>query len=158
MKKRNLIIIPLLAVIILVATILVLDSLRTPAWRVKINHYITFLRETNHLTYHIASTASATQPDNFTETMSAETYSDTQLFQTSVSNNTTITAELEPLPYPPEQVICVLLNDGGQLNLVYVALHNNLYNADWIVHISPDPWDSQVTQSNLSSIGCQLNE
>jgi hypothetical protein len=37
MKKRSLIVIPLLAVIVLVVSILLLDSLRTPAWRVKIN-------------------------------------------------------------------------------------------------------------------------
>jgi len=157
MKKRNLIVIPLLAVILLVALILVIDSQRPPAWRVKINHYIAFLRETNHPSYHVESTASAAQPSNFSESMSAETFSDTPLFQTSSSSRASFSAELEPLPYPPEQVMCVLLHDGSQLQLVYVALHNNLYNADWVVHISPDPWGSQAIQSNLSSIGCQLN-
>jgi hypothetical protein len=157
MKKRNLLI-PLLAVMILIVAISVLDSLRAPAWQVKINHYITFLKENHHLSYHIESTASATQPENFTQAMSAETYSDTPLFQTSSANTASFSAELEPLPYPPEQVMCVLLHDGSQLNLVYVALHNNLYNADWIVHIAPDPWGSQAIQNNLSAIGCQINE
>jgi hypothetical protein len=158
MKKRSLIVIPLLAVIVLVVSILLLDSLRTPAWRVKINHYLNFLRETNHPSYHVESTASAAQPGNFTEAMSVETYSDTPLFQTSSGSSTSYSAELEPLPYPPEQVMCVLLHDGSQLQLVYVALHNNLYNADWIVHISPDPWGSQTLQFNLTSIGCSITE
>jgi hypothetical protein len=158
MKKRSLIVIPLLAVIILVVLILVIDSQRTPAWRVKINHYLTFLRETNHPAYHVESIASAAQPSNFSASMSAETYSDTPLFQTSSFSSSSVATELEPLPYPPEQVMCVLLHDGSQLQLVYVALHNNLYNADWVVHISPDPWGSQVIQFNLSSIGCLITE
>jgi hypothetical protein len=158
MKKRSLIIIPFLAVILLVVVILVIDSQRTPAWRVKIDHYIAFLRATNHPSYHIESTASAAQPSNFSASMSVETYSDSALFQTSSGSGTSYSAELEPLPYPPEQVMCVLLQDGGQLQLVYVALHNNLYNADWVVHISSDPWGSQAIQFNLSSIGCSISE
>jgi hypothetical protein len=134
MKKHNLIVIPILFVIALIAALSVLDNLRTPAWRVKLNHYISYLRETGHPSYHVESSASANQPANFTSTMSAETFSDTLLFQTSSNINPSFSAELEPMPYPPEEVMCVLLHDGTQLQLVYVALHNNLYNADWLVH------------------------
>jgi hypothetical protein len=156
MKKRTLIGIPFLVLITLIATLLVLDHLRTPAWKVKLNHYISFLREAGHPSYHVESYTSATQPANFTPGMSVETFSDDLLFQTSFSPSTSFSAELEPMPYPPEQVICALLHNGEQLQLVYVALHTSLYNADWIVHVSPDPWDSLAIQSNLSLLGCSL--
>jgi hypothetical protein len=58
--------------------------------------------------------------------------------------------------YPPQQLICVLLNVDSQQQLVYVALHNNPDDANWVVHISSESWGSPLLPVQLSSIGCSL--
>lgn len=157
MKKRVLIFIPILVVLVLVVTLLLLNNRQTPAWKAKLNQYLSYLRETGKSSYLVLSTAYASQPANFTPAMSAESYSDSVIFQTTHNTNAQYSSGLEPMPYPPDEVVCVLLKDGGQQQLVYIALHNSLYNADWIVHISPDPWGSFALQSNLDRLGCSLD-
>ncbi|MCU0522285.1 MAG: hypothetical protein MUF84_16520 [Anaerolineae bacterium] len=63
-----------------------------------------------------------------------------------------------PLPYPPDEVWCLLLTQeppGATLELVYVALHMDLYNAEWAVHeVGTAPFDDAVF-SGLKTIGCE---
>jgi hypothetical protein len=141
----------------LAITLLLLNNHQAPAWRAKLNQYPTYLRTTGKDSYHVLTSAHANQPVNFTPGMSAETFNDSVIFDPSY-NLTPHSAELQPMPYPPQEVVCVLLGDGGQLQLVYVTLHSNLYNADWIVHIPTDPWDSSMLRSSLASLGCSLTK
>jgi hypothetical protein len=64
---------------------------------------------------------------------------------------------LEPIPYPPEQVMCVLVEVADQPQLLYVSLHNSLYNADWIVHVSNDPWGSPFLRSRMDALDCAID-
>ena len=89
--------------------------------------------------------------------MSVESYSPGVIFETSMNSNPEYTAGLLPLPCPPDEVWCVLLKGGNQQQLVYMALHNSLYNADWVVHIPSEPWDSPGLQINLQNLGCSFD-
>ncbi len=154
MKKRTLIFIPLLTVLIFIANLIILNRWQTPAWKARLEHYLTYLRETEQSSFQVISTDNASAPANYSTAMSAESYSDSAIFETTHNQYPDYAAGLQPIPYPPEQVVCVLLEGNGQRELVYVALHNSLYNADWIVHISPEPWGSAILQSHLQILGC----
>lgn len=155
--KRKALLIPLSAIIIVVAAILLLDRHQSPPWKVELDRYLLALRQSGNRAFRLVSYASAASPANFTPAMSAESYSNSLLFAASYTLDGQITTGLEPMPYPPQEVVCVLLQQDGQQQLVYVARHTSLYNADWVVHISSDPWGSPALQSNLQTLGCSLD-
>jgi len=156
MKKLVLIAIPILVVLALVITLVVLNNLQTPAWKASLDRYMLFLMSTDKLAYHVLSTSTASQPGHFTPEMSADSFSDSVIFEANLNPNLDTAAGLQPVPYPPQKVVCVLIGNGGPHQLVYVALHTSLYNADWIVHISADPWGSSTLQTTLDNLGCSL--
>jgi hypothetical protein len=61
------------------------------------------------------------------------------------------------LPFPPADLWCVLLDEvGGKGRAVFLALHEDMYNADWIVHETPGaPGDTELT-ARLATVGCNL--
>jgi hypothetical protein len=61
------------------------------------------------------------------------------------------------LPFPPADLWCVLLDEvGGKGRAVFLALHEDIYNADWIVHeTSGAPGDAALT-ARLATVGCNL--
>ncbi len=157
MKKRIFIFIPILVALIVIAVLQLVNQGQTPGWQARLNQYLTFLQQTGQHSSRVITAAPATSPDNFTPSMSAESYSDSTIFETTHPQSTGYSISLQPIPYPPDEVMCVLLNIDNQQQLVYVALHDSLYNADWIVHIAVDPWGSATLHSNLVSLGCPLD-
>jgi hypothetical protein len=157
MKKHLLVYIPTLLVIVVMVALLLLSNRQTPAWKTKLDQYLTYLGTTGQPSYQLISAVPASQPANFTPAMSAESFSDSVIFQTDLNIIDQTSAGTQPIPYPPDAVWCVLLTDGGQKQMIYIALHNSLYNADWIVHISTDPWGSPELQTSLDRLGCILN-
>ena len=154
MRKRLLIYIPTLLVIGVMVALLLLTNRQPPKWKTALDQYLTYLRSTGQPSYQLVSAVSASLPANFTPLMSAESFSDSVIFQTDLNTNDPSSAGTQPIPYPPDQVWCVLLKDGGQQHVVYIALHNSLYNADWIVHTSADPWGSSELQNSLDRLSC----
>jgi hypothetical protein len=69
---------------------------------------------------------------------------------------------LRPLPYPPTEVWCVLLRLGngesGSSNVasrvVFVVLHQDLYNAAWVVHEAEMLSLSSDLEADLAELGC----
>ncbi len=154
MKKRPWIFIPTLAVIILLITLLVLSSNSTPGWKAKLDAYLAYLRTIGEPSYALVTAVPAGNPAGFSAEMSAGSFSDSIALLSTPASNADYSAGLQPVPYPPDQLWCVLLADGPQQQVVYVALHNSLYNAEWLVHVPPDPWGSPALQSTLSNVGC----
>lgn len=158
MRKRILVIIPVAVVLALASTLILINNRQTPAWKTKLDQYLAYMRTTGQATYRLIAYSTASQPGNFTPEMSAESFSDSVIFQTTTNTSAQYFAGLQLMPYPPEEVVCVLLDGGRSPELVYVTRHSSLYNADWIVHISTDPWNSLNLQSSLASIGCNVSE
>jgi hypothetical protein len=157
MNKRSFVFIPIITILIISAILLLFNQRQTPAWQAKLDQYLAFLKESGPHSYKVLSIATAASPANFTPTMSAESYSESVIFQTTHTQDAEYTVSLQPMPYPPHEVVCVLLNIDNQQQLVYVALHDSLYNADWIVHVSPEYWGSLALKNQLDSIGCRLD-
>jgi hypothetical protein len=55
---------------------------------------------------------------------------------------------LRPLPYPPRDAWCVELRRSAleEHDWVVVALHADLYNADWVVH--------ELAPGRVGALGC----
>lgn len=58
-----------------------------------------------------------------------------------------------PIPYPPNDLWCVQLTSPNPTipKAILVALHQDIYNAEWIVHEMTDP------ATVLSAVGCQFS-
>ncbi len=119
----------------------------------------------------------ATKPWLLTSQMSGPTFGGGAFFNTSVVYSAAATGganwpstpvasqgyyssvgSLRALPYPPEEVWCVLLDvqDQGQTPIL-VAAHMDLYNARWIVHEMPTLSTPKEVNALLDEIGCGLN-
>ena len=157
MKKHVLIFIPTLIVAGVVVVLLLLNHLQAPAWKPIIDQYLAYLPTTGDPSFQVNEVVRASQPENFNSAMSAGSFSASVIFQSSTTIDADYSAALDPIPYPPDDVWCVLLKDGGEQELVFAALHNSLYNADWIVHISPAAWGSAELETDLNSLGCTFD-
>ena len=64
-----------------------------------------------------------------------------------------------PIPYPPTEVWCVLLKLSSEDTyfVVFANLHQDMYNAQWIVHEGERAPFSQVFLERVASFGCDLD-
>ncbi len=66
---------------------------------------------------------------------------------------------VKPLPYPPDALYCIHLEhhyDGLTVRrqMVFVARHHDLHNADWVLHEgSYEPFSAQLIL-DLRALGC----
>jgi hypothetical protein len=109
-------------------------------------------------TMAVQSVVRAHKPWRFTEEMTSGAFGDSVHFQTTQYSDT-----LGALRFPPDEVWCVLLERKGitveeapPSIVVFVALHMDMYNADWIVHEAVGSRSSPGSRSILSTIGCDL--
>ena len=134
-----------------------------------------FLRYRNSLQpAMVEQSVRATLPSQFTREMSGGSFSDSNFYRTTIDyrdvlnmnlpNLATATPGLTsatfwrgstPLPFPPEDVWCIRLKEDATTGqIIFVALHHSLYNADWLVHESYVEPDSAEMKNILAAIGC----
>ena len=91
-------------------------------------------------------------PQNFRAEMSAASYGNTPYYVTTHRANSNYPGQ-KPLPYPPNDVWCVKLKstDPTAPQVVVLALHQDIYNADWIMHEVTDP------ETVLATVGCKFS-
>lgn len=158
MRKPFLLTLPLFVIIVLAVTLLLLNR-RIPAWHESLDQYLVYsMMQAGEPLYTVEASSAARQPAYFLPGMSSASFSDGAIFATTLSSSSGQDLGGEPIPFPPDQVECVLLKSGVQHKLVYIALHSNMYNADWIVHLSPYNWGSPEQKSALNSLGCKLGQ
>jgi hypothetical protein len=63
----------------------------------------------------------------------------------------------KPLPFPPADVWCVLLDYDSVRSGIFVALHQDLYNADWVVHTGWKRLSIEEFERLASGVGCELD-
>ena len=88
---------------------------------------------------------------NFRAEMSTASYGNTPYYATTQRANPKYPG-LKPLPYPPNDLWCVQLksSDPTTPQAVVLALHQDIYNADWVMHEVTDP------EAVLAAVGCQF--
>ncbi len=63
-----------------------------------------------------------------------------------------------PLPYPPVDLWCALLGQesAASRSIVFLALHQDMYNADWVLHEGAKDPPAPEAAAVLSEVGCEL--
>jgi hypothetical protein len=166
-----------MAAIVAVAMLTSAHGLPTQA-QVELNEYLQYQRLVLGQTISIQQTVQATRPWNFTPQMSDATFGDSPFYRTShtyyatpvvnspypsvatpwMSDFSNTASGLRPVPFPPEDMWCILLHQEHPTTskVVFVALHQDLYNADWLVHEPAGELHTRELTATLSSIGCDL--
>jgi hypothetical protein len=115
----------------------------------------------------------ASLPQHFTAALSGASYADSPYYRTTNHYREPADPSLpgpgasrlhffsefgRPLPFPPERLWCVLLDPGdlGARRTVFVALHQDLYNAGWIVHEGPAGASDTDLGAALARLGCDV--
>jgi hypothetical protein len=139
MRKVGLLAIPLLVLMATAIVVLSFESKRPAEWRVELNDYIRYDQSRFPGGTRVQATTAAKQPWNFDPEMSNFVFGNS-VFRTDNSYDGTPGGYID-LPFPPEQVWCVLLvrNDSfsqvSKNQIIFVAHHNdNVWWQDWVVH------------------------
>jgi hypothetical protein len=99
----------------------------------------------------IAQYVQARLPQSFRAEMSAASYGNTPYYVTDHRDNPNYPG-VKPLPYPPNDLWCVKLKSADPTvpQVVVMALHQDIYNADWVMHEVTDP------ETVLVAVGCKF--
>jgi hypothetical protein len=134
------------AVIVLVLGVLAVIEFRRPtAWQDELTAHLARL-DAEESAVRLLAVKRARRSDLFDGHLSR-----------AVWGNQSYTAK--PLPYPPDTLYCIQLEyqSGGsspRRQLLFVALHRDLHNADWILHEGDyEPFSADLTL-DLRALGC----
>lgn len=130
-----------------------------------------FTEEMNFHTYSDASpyytvdeTASSGQNSRPSAYAASNLITETILSTPSYNDPSTATTSSgfrmgRPIPYPPTEVRCVLLKlaSTDTYFVVFANLHQDMYNAQWIVHEGEKTPFSQTFLDRIASFGCDLD-
>lgn len=153
----------MVGIIILPAALLIaVVVLTTPASAthdqvtVAINNYLQYRAPRSISIGGIQRLVPAVFPGRFTPQMSQDTFGGGNYFKSDFhpTNIPLNYLSQKPLPYPPSAVWCIRLRPADNLHpeIVFVALHEDDYHTEWIVH---DPAATgQELNANLVTLGC----
>jgi hypothetical protein len=128
--------------------------------------YLSYASSTRSQILTVDQVRKAAYPGRLNSSMSYDSLGDSAYYRTSISYTHDAPAGPMPLPYPPEQVWCalVVLGPGGATGdsqaargVVFVALHQDIYNADWVVHEAAPDVFSERSFEVAGAIGCRLD-
>jgi len=184
MQKRVLAGLPILAAALIFLGLWIAEKNTMPPWQSELNQYIAYQSSASDPPITIQRTIPAGLPWQFRADMSAGTFSDCYYFQTNYCYNRDEYIPYPPLlfppgdvkgqtdilnnsdeilssalfNFPPEEVRCALLakiSNGEKTDwVVYIAKHQDLYNADWIVYESSRGIADPQLKVDLADIGC----
>lgn len=89
-------------------------------------------------------------------------FGSTVYYQTDFAPGDSTPAGVMPLPYPPKEVWCILLKERDKPTgvpsyaIVLAALHMDMYNADWMLHMGPRDLSTPGLMESLRESGCDL--
>jgi hypothetical protein len=179
MRKIAIISIPLAVAILLGITLIAINSNRSPDWKGDLTRYLQYKNSNIHAEYEIMSTVKARTPWNFTAEMSRGSFGESMYYQTdirysmdtpdhetdSILPKTSPKGDLMDLPFPPVEVWCVFLKMEDKrgddlpaeesLSIVLVALHQDLYNSDFIIHEIEMTTQTKTPGEVVKTIGCE---
>lgn len=161
----------LLAILVLVPGFVLLLLLlyakqQPPAWQSELEKYIAYEERGSPLRISEQAVVRAGRPWEFTGGSDYIVYGDTPYYITENTYRPGVTGGFSrmPLPYPPEELWCVLLKlepihapAFSHYQLVFVARHQDLYNADWVIHAAIQPPSSPEIEQTLDRLGCDID-
>lgn len=159
----------LLVLAVTLVAVAVAERSLPPAWRAELDRYLAYKSGVLSTDVQVLRVARASRPWQFgadgsrPRDLSRVVLGDRAYFQVDRSYSGDERYGFQPLPFPPQEVYCVLLRHGtgaGGLStevgyaVVFVALHQDLYNAAWVVHEGPPDPFAPALAASLSRIGC----
>jgi hypothetical protein len=166
MKKILYLSIPILVPGFLLILFLLYAKQQPPAWQTELEKYIAYKEHASPILITEQSAVRSERPWKFTGDTGYIVYGDTPYYITDNTYQSGRDSRFSrmPLPYPPEELWCVLLKmepryapDFFKYQLVFVARHQDLYNADWVIHEANRPPSSPEIKQTLSRIGCNID-
>jgi hypothetical protein len=144
--------------IILFAALVILHAPQPPAWRSELETYIAYKSDQFNETITIVAMGRARRPYHLSEHLGYERfghgphYRVDHLYQGGSGG-------IRPLPFPPQKVWCVLVQrahplTGHSSQMIFVALHQDLYNASWVVHEGERLPFTREFRQRISQLGC----
>jgi hypothetical protein len=150
-----------------------------PAHQLAVEQYVAYRQAMNAPTLTIRQYVAARLPQNFHPEMSKQSFGYSIYYETgqkyqsrqaavdvwpvtiaarpvamTATTILTVTYSGKPIPYPPNDLWCAQLSSpdpAATPTVVLAALHQDMYNAEWIVHEVTDP------ATVLPAIGCQFS-
>ena len=165
MRRAKILSVLFLVPIVIAATLHAVESRRPPDWQRQVNQYTAYMEQTSAERMTVHEVCPAQRPWEFHSEISAAAYGDSVHYQTDYGY-TGKNVGTKPLPFPPQEVWCVLLEleqrgsadpaQEGAYRVVFPALHQDLHNADWVLHEGAGDLISQDPMDSLSQLGCDL--
>ena len=142
---------------------------QTETWEAALQRHRAYLEATRGEQWRVVASEQATAPSTFLPDLSLQTYGEGTTFRLDISyGGVTPTPTVlglpdkapsrRPIPYPPKTVHCVWLRHEASETtaLIFVVLHQDLYNAAWIVHTAGTaPPDAHIL-AHLNALGCDM--
>jgi hypothetical protein len=149
MKRTLALVVCALVLTVLLVALGVAELGRTPEWRVELDAYLSLAHVPADGTVEVLSIERARCPYNMSASLSRARFGDDVYYGRT-------------LPYPPQRVRCVLLERRYSASRVthqvlLVALHQDLYHADWVVHEGETAPFSPSYLEQLEALRCHLD-
>ena len=149
---------PMIIVLVIALTILAFvaaQSLNSPQ-QTALSEYAAYLYRTRSTLVKVIQVVPAARPDKFTSEMSGPVLGNNPYYRVDQVFTEEYRAKSgqRALPYPPQDLSCVLLGAKESSSVIFVALHQDLYNAQWLVHESRDLWPSDALLAQMEQVGC----
>jgi len=167
MKRAITVVVVLLVPAALVGLIVSRQARLPPEWQAGLDEYVDHLEARSSGPVDVRTVVQARDPTRFGRDMSRAVTGESVIFQTDYDyTGEADSGGARPLPFPPEEVWCVLLerdlsaldgvtSDTGYA-VLFVALHQDMYNAEWMIHWGTDDVFAPDFRERLSEIGCEL--
>ncbi|MEJ2736726.1 MAG: hypothetical protein P8189_24710 [Anaerolineae bacterium] len=163
MKRGSLLVVPVLLLVVLVVAVTaqIPEGAGLPAGvQVRLEQYLHSRHALGKAV--VLSVTRARQPWHFSQDMSYAVLGDSVYFQIDLPLTWQDEGGPSPLPFPPKELWCALLEGEDRLRgeptyaVVFVGLHMDMYSGDWMIHEGPTDWSLPVLLQGLSSIGCDF--
>jgi len=119
-----------------------IERQQPPLWQADLDAYVLYLNSITAGKARVLTVVKAEDPWNFTKEMSRQVVNESAYFP--------------PYPYPPKDLWCALVQFEDSQTVVYIGLHQNLYNADVLLHESGKTIPDPQLSVDLDKIGCAL--
>jgi hypothetical protein len=167
MRRRTILLMVALAGPFALAGFLVArQAFMPPEWQAGLDRYVAHKAASSGGAITVQRVERARKPWKFSRDMSGSVFGDGLYFRPDYTFDGEYVggSGRRPLPFPPEEVWCVLLaqalqeRDTGEAtySVVFVALHQDLYTADWVLHEVVDDLPAGALAESLAALECDL--
>lgn len=128
--------------------------------QVRLHQYIDFAFLPGSTSVQMAQRAG--KPENLLKDSGYTVFGDSVYYQTDIGPGSNPQGGAMPLPYPPKELWCILLEQqseqAGETSnaIAFAALHMDMYSADWMVHEGPSDLSTPGLLESLAVVGCDL--